>query len=377
VLEAAGEAARQAGVAPHPAAGAAPGGGQQQQQQQQQDEVVKQQQQKQQEQKEEQGASEARAHAALLAHPVARQLRTVPRAGGGGGGCAGGGKGRVLVGVRFATVHDRQLPPGAEFAPAAAAEADWAAALAGLATEGGAAAGCAPCAHAEGARALTVSACAHELGAVVAWLAAQPQVHWLDPRRAMRLHNRVASAVTQGAVRGAAVDDVATLAAHPFWQPPVGLRGEGQVVGVGDSGLDTDSCYFYDPTVSFTANVQDTPSGKVFASDVHRKVAYYLGRMDREMTDTVGHGTHVCGTIAGLPLNAASDSADAGTGMAPGARLGFIDLSVSGKDEVGVPDDLDKDYFPMAYDRGVRIHSGALRLGGWGVGGGGGAGGLG
>lgn len=66
----------------------------------------------------------------------------------------------------------------------------------------------------------------------------------------------------------------------------------------------------------------------------------------------------MCGTIAGLPLNAASETEDPATGQAPRARLGFIDLSTASGNEVGVPDDLEQDYYPMAYSRGVRIHSG-------------------
>jgi hypothetical protein len=317
------------------------------------------------------GGLELAAHAAVLAHPVVRQLRAVPRGARGGlparalgdsGSGGSGPEGRVLVGVRFASITDgdlERLAPGRRFAPAEAAAEDWGPPLAALGTAGGAAAGCGPLAHAEGTRSLTVSVCAHELAAVVDWLSAQPQAHWLEPRRRMRLHNRIASAVAQGALTGAPGDDPASPGMHPLFAPAVGLRGEGQVVGVGDSGLDMDSCYFFDPTVSFKDNTKPEGNlGNVFTSATHRKVAYYIGRSDTNMLDGVGHGTHVCGTIAGLPLNTASDSDDPATGQAPGARLGFIDLSSAAGNDVGVPDDLNADYFPMAYSRGTRIHSG-------------------
>jgi len=340
---------------------------------------------------EEQAERVQRAHAALLAHPIARQLRTVPRASGSFIRDSSSSTSttsystssstssrssdikaeRVLIGVRFPSVWDddlkRVLPEGQQYAPAEAAAADWGGALAALATRAGAAAGCLPRAHAEGPRALTVAACAHELEAVLLWLADQPQTHWLEPRRRMHLHNRVAGSITQGALRGDAAADVTSAVLHPFWSPAVGLRGEGQVVGVGDSGLDLDSCYFFDPNVNFAANTKTEAGGKVFASDAHRKVAYYLGRADTGMLDTVGHGTHVCGSIVGLPINAPSDTSDPAVGMAPGARVGFIDLSAAGSNDVGVPEDLDKDYYPLAYNRGVRIHSGALVCGAWGV----------
>jgi hypothetical protein len=68
--------------------------------------------------------------------------------------------------------------------------------------------------------------------------------------------------------------------------------------------------------VNFMAGVKSEGAlGKVFASDTHRKVAYYLGRADEAVTDSVGHGTHVCGSVAGAPLNAVSDVADPGVGM--------------------------------------------------------------
>jgi subtilisin family serine protease len=380
-------AAKGAGLAPHqpafdPEEGTSydlgpPDGeeeGMQDEQQQEQQEKPEQQQEQQEQPRETRelfrkpGAAERSAHEALLAHPIARQLRTATRAGAwmrdgrsSSGSRAGGDTqgARVLIGVRFASVVADDLPSGTRFAPAEAAAVDWAAPLASLATSGGAAAGCVPAAHVEGARSLTVSACAHELGAVVEWLARQPQVHWLEPRRRMQLHNRIASAVTQGGVRGAPGDpSAASAAAHPFFAAGVGLRGEGQLIGVGDSGLDMDSCFFFDPAVSFAAGIQDSPAGKVFASDTHRKVAYYRGRADTTMLDTVGHGTHTSGTLAGAALGAASDADSPATGMAPGARLGFMDLSSADGSGVMVPDDLDAGYFPLAFNRGVRIHSG-------------------
>lgn len=326
----------------------------------------------------------ARAHRALMQHPATQHLRTAPRApflaslaagapaepgnsGSSSSSSAVGeqqaepadGQGRVMIGVRFAAVMDadlaRVLPGVARFVPAEAAAADWGAALAALADADSAAAGCAPAAHAEGARSLSVSVCARELAAALDWLSRQPQVHWLEPRPAASLHNRAAGAVTQGARGGAG--DPASPAAHPFWAPGVGLTGQGQTVGVGDSGLDMDSCSFLDPSVDFSKSQRQGPDGREFSSDVHRKVAYYLGRADDEMTDRAGHGTHVCGTIAGLPLGHGEPYDSSTTGVAPGARIGFIDLSAAAG-AVGAPDDLGGEYFPLAYERGVRIHSG-------------------
>lgn len=88
------------------------------------------------------------------------------------------------------------------------------------------------------------------VGPVLKWLARQPMVYWLAPRMQHTWDNLAASAVTQGApavARAGRAADAAADGLHPIWA--AGLRGEGQVVGVGDSGVDMDSCYFYDPKV--------------------------------------------------------------------------------------------------------------------------------
>ena len=69
------------------------------------------------------------------------------------------------------------------------------------------------------------------------------------------------------------------------------LNGRNVVVGVGDSGVDPKSTYFYDPDHS----VKKATSG----SSDHRKISLYIPLFGDDETATDGHGTHVCGTIAG------------------------------------------------------------------------------
>jgi len=88
------------------------------------------------------------------------------------------------------------------------------------------------------------------VGPVLRWLAKQPMVYWLAPRMKHTWDNLAASAVTQGSPLVADVprpDGAGAAGLHPIWE--AGLRGEGQIVGIGDSGVDMDSCYFYDPKV--------------------------------------------------------------------------------------------------------------------------------
>jgi len=70
----------------------------------------------------------------------------------------------------------------------------------------------------------------------------------------------------------------------------VGLTGKGQVVAVSDSGLDVYNCYFWDRSGPVPMN------GSVDSSK--RKVVQYDTIADTT-DDYRGHGTHVCGTVAG------------------------------------------------------------------------------
>ena len=141
----------------------------------------------------------------------------------------------------------------------------------------------------------------------LAALAALPFVNWVEPQLEVRVFNHIASTVLQIGDKGEKLDD-RDPAKRPYWA--VGLDGEGEIVGVGDTGLDTKSCFFWDPDHDVGYN--------------HAKVIGYRGFADYE--DTSGHGTHVCGSIAG---RASNDSGfESFNGMAPGSRLAFTDLGL-------------------------------------------------
>ena len=63
-------------------------------------------------------------------------------------------------------------------------------------------------------------------------IAANPEVHFVEQVQEMRLLNNYGKEVTRGA----------TLSSSNL----SGLTGDGQIVGVADSGLDYDSCFFRD-----------------------------------------------------------------------------------------------------------------------------------
>lgn len=179
----------------------------------------------------------------------------------------------MLIEVHFSTVHleDLQrLDIQDEYKPVLAALADWPLPLMQL-VGSNASQVCAPELHVERGL-LLVSACAQHLGPVLGWLSEQPAVHWLAPHMQQRVHNVLASAVTQGA-RPASVNAALSSEAHPLWR--AGIDGTGQVVGCGDSGIDLDSCYFWDSNVDITSGwTTDRSTGaQIYSSTAHRKVS--------------------------------------------------------------------------------------------------------
>lgn len=200
---------------------------------------------------------------------------------------------------------------------------------------------------------LLVSVCKYGLGQVLEALAEQPAVHWLEPHARALMHNLDAATCLQGTQvsPGQTLTSPANL--RPFWQ--AGLDGTGQVIGCGDSGVDMDSCYFFDSAVPFLDNIQTDSRNnwQYFASSTHRKVVLYLGRQD--IMDGYGHGSHVAGSLLGSRQGASTP--DTGTGMAPGAKLAFQDLSSTRDGSVYTPGDLGDPYFGYAYAAGARVHS--------------------
>jgi subtilisin family serine protease len=144
--------------------------------------------------------------------------------------------------------------------------------------------------------------------------------------------------------------DYMTPQAHAFWD--AGLDGRNQIVGMGDSGIDMDSCFFSDP-----ANPFAVPAAGTFewASPTHRKVVFYWALADDSFRDLVGHGTHTAGSVAGF--NPAAPGSK-GTGAAKGARLAFADLSRTAGGDVNAPQDLEANYFPKLAAHGACIFTG-------------------
>src|SRR5262245_28091006 len=152
-----------------------------------------------------------------------------------------------------------------------------------------------------------------------------------------------------------------------------GITGTGQIVGVADTGLDDDMCFFrYSGSSSAVAPAQSPALPDTGTIDLTRKVvAYYVlpgaTAYDGNTYCSSGgyfedyHGTHTTGTVAGDNFatlsSPISGGHDFGDGMAPNAKLVFQDLSseITGCLE-GSSNDL-RLIGKQAYDAGARIHS--------------------
>lgn len=157
-----------------------------------------------------------------------------------------------------------------------------------------------------------------------------------------------------------------------------GIYGAGEVIGILDTGLDVDSCFFADPVhPAFTVNTYSSGAGYGTAVGAgHRKIAAYdfLHSCDQFPTpcdrpddpfayDDQGHGTHAAGNAAGdnflhLLIH------DHGDGMAPGTLLVVQDAGYSANPGpcgdlpgLGCAPDGVTAIFEQAYRQGARIHS--------------------
>lgn len=180
--------------------------------------------------------------------------------------------------------------------------------------------------------------------AQIAAIAALPGVQWIEPYVIPKLVNDVACGIT---------------GVQPVWNHH-GLDGEGQIIAVADSGLDTGNN---------DATMHDDFEGRIVAIHSWAIPAWLHPYLDNSSWDDgaadleSGHGTHVAGSV----LGSGARSGGGIRGMAFNARLVFqaieqyLDVKpayqaqlADGHYLVGIPDDLNT-LFSQSYNDGARI----------------------
>jgi hypothetical protein len=228
---------------------------------------------------------------------------------------------------------------------------------------------------------------AGQLAAVIEALASVEGVEWVEREELPRMENDNGVRIIQSGGTGAN--------STPLYVK--GLTGAGQIIGVADSGLDTDHAQFRlsadaaSQTLSFATSTQDLVSGalKVNVTNPNNKVlAYYVlgtgalidkaanpngGKiLDPDATnnavaydDTSGsfHGTHVTSVAAGRDFAADGSGSvggiatrTSGDGVAPDARIVFQDVGRPGGSLTGL--NVGTALMHMqAYNTGARVHN--------------------
>ena len=188
------------------------------------------------------------------------------------------------------------------------------------------------------------------LNDVVRAVASHAEISWVEERPTYIAFNRFAHALQQSGAASmtTAAGTAGALGDTPLWD--AGLHGEGEVVGIGDSGLDHDSCYFYDPANPLTI----TPN-QINNFPAHNKVAQYVPFASTGEDEDGGHGTHVAGSVAGRGSGECRTIQD--DGMAYNAKIAFFDIGQPNAQSLNVPASLRESMFPPSYDVGARIHT--------------------
>jgi hypothetical protein len=196
-----------------------------------------------------------------------------------------------------------------------------------------------------------------EIAALREPLAGMRDVFWIDLEGRKVLLNDTTIWVGQSGLSGGMTTPI-------FSQ---GIFGEGQTVGIIDTGIDADACYFRDtarglpPTnLCNGGTTVNTSQRKVIAVDFLASSECGGGIGSTEW-DTQNHGTHVAGTVAGDNF-AHLLTHDGGDGMAPGAKLviqdaGFRTDNCGDLPGIGCPVVDLNPIFQQAYTQGARLHT--------------------
>ena len=180
----------------------------------------------------------------------------------------------------------------------------------------------------------------HEtLARAIDWLAGQAEVLWIERQRSVHPQIRFA--------RYAILDNFESFAEATNSSSPTAqrLHGEGEILGMSDTGLNTDVCYFYDAALPIVP--QNVPIVG------HRKLLLYDTEYG-DYNDVQGHGSFCASAAVGQCWNASSVAA-LYNGIAPEAMMAFVDIAI-GEGGLNLPTPV-SDIYEKTYKAGARIES--------------------
>eukprot|EP00755_Sulcionema_specki_P020933 Sspe_Gene.12837::Locus_4399_Transcript_1_1_Confidence_1.000_Length_6448::g.12837::m.12837 len=169
------------------------------------------------------------------------------------------------------------------------------------------------------------------------------KVRWVEHRIRARTLNKFVRGIGESGVM--------------FQEPFKHLTGKGHVVGVGDTGIDHDHCFFFDAHQPIRFNRLNANHRKIVRYDYSARD----GSSANEEDVDEGHGTHIVGTILGAMDPESSyfnPDLEPYHGLLPDAKVAFTDLARAGDtvDSITLPGSMIT-MLQNAHEAGARVHS--------------------
>jgi subtilisin family serine protease len=139
------------------------------------------------------------------------------------------------------------------------------------------------------------------------------------------------------------------------------LQGDGEIAAIADSGLDYGTCQFADAKEPFKTSRLTTFTAE--QAGQHRKINGYWTFADDKWVNA-DHGTHVASTLAGKAVKLTELGVSYGDGLAPSAKLVFVDIGCDIKGGCTCGEDANgaKVACSCDYSLGKRCPTGSLSL---------------